>query len=50
MIVFARDDRWWGKINVKVSGKVFDVSFVEDYIRVDEHSAKVLTQRKANPF
>ena len=50
MIVFARGDRWWGKINVKVSEKVFDISLVGDYIKENEYSAKVSTQRKANPF
>ena len=50
IIVFARGDRWWGNINVRVSGKVFDMSFVDDYMTENEYFAEVPTQRKANPF
>lgn len=50
MIVFARGDRWWGNINVRVSEKGFDVNFVDDYMTESEYSAEVPTQRKANPF
>lgn len=50
MIVFARGDRWWGNINVRVSEKDFDVSFVGVYMMGSEYCAEVPTQRKANPF
>jgi len=50
MIVFAPGDRWWGNTNVRVSGKDFDVTFVDDYITENEYFAEVPAQRKAKPF
>jgi hypothetical protein len=50
MIVFVRGDRWWGDINVRVSEKVFDISFADDYITENKYSAGVRTQGKTNPF
>lgn len=46
MIVFARGDRRWGNINGRVSEKVFDVSFVGDYMTKNEYSVEVPTQKK----
>jgi len=49
-IVFARSDRWWGKINDNVSEKVFDVSFIDDCITEHEYPEEMASQRKTNPF